>query len=229
MINVKISYTCLVVSHHWCHHRIYSSNDSVSYMTGLLRSNYGSLGRKLYQRLCTGILWLSSIQVVLVVHLRSPLARNNFLPVLESWVTQLFQQGVWGRRAAAMVTMGDIAGRFTSGVTARLPSAALWSACSLTVTVTLSTCGGSTGALLALKKVVLFDETFDLTRHLRFRSYFVMLAIRLRGLFRFANGTRFYLIRAYATLNWRTCSYTCPCKVARETSTPATFRAISQR
>ena len=70
------------------------------------------------------------------------------------------------------VTMGDIAGRFTSDVTARLPSAALWSACS--VTVTFSTCGGSTGALLALKKtfiVMLFDETFDLTRRLRFRSY----------------------------------------------------------
>ena len=55
-----------------------------------------------------------------------PLARNNFLPVLESWVTQLFQLG------AATVTMGDIAGQFTSDVTARLPSAALWSACSLT-------------------------------------------------------------------------------------------------
>ena len=112
-----------------------------------------------------------------------PLARNNFLPVLESWVTQLFQLRVRWRRAAATVTMGDIAGRFTSDVTARLPSAAMWSACSLTVT--FCTCSGSTGALLALKKktfiVVLFDETFDLTRRLRFRSYFVMLAIRLRG------------------------------------------------
>ena len=64
--------------------------------------------------------------------------------------------------------MGDIAGRFTSDAIAWLPSAALWPACSLTVT--FSTCGGSTGALLALKKpfiVVLFDETFDLTRHLK--------------------------------------------------------------
>ena len=84
-----------------------------------------------------------------VIALVRPLARNNFLLVLESWVTQLFQLGVWGRRAAATVKMGDIAGRFTSDVTARLPSAALWSACSLTVTV--STCGWSTGALLALK------------------------------------------------------------------------------
>ena len=111
-----------------------------------------------------------------------PLARNNFLPVLESWVIQLFQLGVRLRRAAATVTMGDIAGRFTSDVTARLPSAAMWSACSLTVT--FCTCGGSTGALLALKNpfiVVLFDETFDLTRRLRYRSYFVMLAIRLQG------------------------------------------------
>ena len=79
-----------------------------------------------------------------------------------------------GGPLAVTVTMGDIAGRFTSDVTARLPSAALWSACSLTVTVTFSTCGGSTGALLALKNpfiVVLFDETFDLTRRLRFRNY----------------------------------------------------------
>ena len=84
-----------------------------------------------------------------IFHARTnrPLARNNFLPVLESWVTQLFQLGVRWRRAAA--TMGDNVGRFTSDVTARLPSAALWSACSLTVT--FSTCGGSTGALLALK------------------------------------------------------------------------------
>ena len=67
-------------------------------------------------------------------------------------MTQLFQLGVRWRRAAATVSMGDIAGRFTSDVTARLPSAALWSACSLTVTVTFSTCGWSTGALLALKK-----------------------------------------------------------------------------
>ena len=55
MINVKISYTCLVVSHHWIQHRISSStdygthlanlrNDSMSYTTGLLRSNYSSLG-----------------------------------------------------------------------------------------------------------------------------------------------------------------------------------------
>ena len=97
---------------------------------------------------------------------------------------QLFQLGVRLRRAAATVTMGDIAGRFISDVTARLPSAAMWSACSLTVT--FCTCGGSTGTLLALKKpfiliVVLFDETFDLTRRLRYRSYFVMLAIRLQG------------------------------------------------
>ena len=66
--------------------------------------------------------------------------------------------------AAATVMMGDIAVRFTSDVTARLPSAALWSACSSTVTVTFSTCCGSTGALLALKKafiVVLLNETFD--------------------------------------------------------------------
>ena len=46
MTNVKISYTCLVVSHHWNHHRISSSsdydthlanlrNDSISYMPGL--------------------------------------------------------------------------------------------------------------------------------------------------------------------------------------------------
>ena len=99
-------------------------------------------------------------------------------------MTQLFQLGVRWRRAAATVTMGDIAGRFTSDVTARLPSAAMWSACSLTVTVTFCTCGGLTGGLLALKKpfiVVLFDETFNLTRRLRFWGYFVMLAIRLRG------------------------------------------------
>ena len=62
--------------------------------------------------------------------LPKPLARNNLLPVLGD----PFQLGVWGRRAAATVTMGDIAGRYTSQVTARLPSAALWSACSLTVT-----------------------------------------------------------------------------------------------
>ena len=57
-----------------------------------------------------------------------------------------------GRREAATPTFttGDIAGRFTFDVTARLPSAALSSACSLTVTVTFSTCRGSTGALLAL-------------------------------------------------------------------------------
>ena len=122
------------------------------------------------------------LQVYIVSLVCRPLARNNFLPVLESWVIQLFQLGVRLRRAAATVTMGDIAGRFTSDVTARLPSAAMWSACSLTVT--FCTCGGSTGALLALKKpfiVVLFDETFDLTRRLRYRSYFVMLAIRLQG------------------------------------------------
>ena len=78
---------------------------------------------------------------------RKPLARNNFLPVLGD---PTFPAG--GRRAAATPTFttGDIAGRFTFDVTARLPSAALSSACSLTVT--FSTCRGSTGALLALKK-----------------------------------------------------------------------------
>ena len=78
-----------------------------------------------------------------------PLARNNFVPVLGD---PTFPAG--GRRAAATPTFttGDIAGRFTFDVTARLPSAALSSACSLTVTVTFSTCRGSTGALLALKK-----------------------------------------------------------------------------
>ena len=114
-----------------------------------------------------------------------PLARNNFLPVLGD---PTFPAG--GRRAAATPTFttGDIAGRFTFDVTARLPSAALSSACSLTVTVTFSTCRGSTGALLEhFKKAfigvlaVLLDETFYLTRCPRFRSYFVMLAIRLRG------------------------------------------------
>ena len=67
MINVKISYTCLVESHHWNHHLISSStdydtrltnlyNDIMSYMTDLLRNNYSSLGRKLCRRLCTGSL-----------------------------------------------------------------------------------------------------------------------------------------------------------------------------
>ena len=32
MINVKISYTCLVVSHHWCHHRIYSPTGCVTHL-----------------------------------------------------------------------------------------------------------------------------------------------------------------------------------------------------
>ena len=83
------------------------------------------------------------------IGLRKPLARNNFLPVLGD---PTFPAG--GRRGAATPTFttGDIAGRFTFDVTARLPSAALSSACSLTVTVTFSPCRGSTGALLALKK-----------------------------------------------------------------------------
>ena len=80
-------------------------------------------------------------------------------------MTQLFQLGVRWRRAAATVTMGDIAGRFTSDVTAQLPSAALWSACSLTVT--FSTCGGSTGALLAFKKTI-YNYSCVVRRNLRF-------------------------------------------------------------
>ena len=148
-------------------------------------------------------------------------------------MTQHFQLGVWGRRAAATVTMGDIAGRYTSNVTARLPSAALWSACSLTVTVTFSTCRRSTGALLALKKSI---YSCVARRNLRFRSYFVMLAIWLRGYFRFSQwhtvlpykGIR-HPERAELHLNGRTRSYLCRCGVARETSTPDSFRAISQR
>ena len=65
--------------------------------------------------------------------------------------------------------MGDIAGRFISDVTARLPSAALWSACSLTVTdfLHLRRVNWSVNCFKKAFRpsiVVLLDETFDSTR-----------------------------------------------------------------
>ena len=83
-------------------------------------------------------------------------------------MTQLFQLGVRWRRAAATVTMGDIAGRFTSDVTARLPSAALWSACSVQLDcdcyfLHLRRVNWSVTCFKTPFIVMLFDETFDFT------------------------------------------------------------------
>ena len=106
-------------------------------------------------------------------------ARNNFLPVLESWVTLLFQLG------AASGSDGHD-GRYCGSIYFRRNCTVTIGSAVVSVQLDcdflhLPRVNWSVTCFKKAFIVVLLDETFYLTRRLRFRSYFVMLAIRLRG------------------------------------------------
>ena len=110
-----------------------------------------------------------------------PLARNNFLRVLESWVTLLFQLG------AASGSDGHD-GRYCGSIYFRRNCTVTIGSAVVSVQLDcdcdflhLPRVNWSVTCFKKAFIVVLLDETFYLTRRLRFRSYFVMLAIRLRG------------------------------------------------